>query len=241
MWRPTARANCPESRGPDFDFGSSAILVELPDGKRALIGGQKSGVVTAIDPDRRGEIIWQKREGGGGSLGGVQRGSATDGTKIYVAVSDAKVGVVAAGTPGAQSWAVNPNFAFLLDSKAGGGLHALKIDTGEEVWQRPHPGCNDAPGCSPAQSAAVSAIPGIVLSAGLDGHIRAYSADDGRIVWDEDTNSEYRTVNGVAARGGSIDGAGAVVVGGVVYVSSGSRFYGTMPGNVLLAYSVEGR
>ncbi len=237
----TARANCPEGRGPDFDFGSSAILVDLPGGKRALIGGQKSGVVTAVDPDRGGEIIWQKRVGKGGSLGGVQWGSAADGIRIYVAVSDAKVGIVAAGTQGAQPWAVNPNFAFLLDGKAGGGLHALRLDTGEEVWQTPHPGCDDVPGCSPAQSAAVSAFPGIVLSGGLDGHIRAYSAEDGRIVWDEDTKSEYRTVNGVAARGGSIDGAGAVVVGGVVYVTSGSRFYGTMPGNVLLAYTKASR
>src|ERR1041384_862255 len=39
--------------------------------------------------------------------------------------------------------------------------------------------------------------------------------------WDVDTKTEYRTVNGVAARGGSIDGPGAVVVGGTLYVSSG--------------------
>ena len=49
------------------------------------------------------------------------------------------------------------------------------------------------------------------------------------------------TVNGVAARGGSIDGPGAVVVGGTVYVNSGYSFFGTLPGNVLLAYSVDGR
>ena len=99
----------------------------------------------------------------------------------------------------------------------------------------------DVPGCSPAQSAAVTAIPGIVFSGGIDGHLRAYSAKDGRIVWDVDTKTEYRTVNGVAARGGSIDGPGAVVVGGTLYISSGSRFLGTLPGNVLLAYSVDGR
>jgi polyvinyl alcohol dehydrogenase (cytochrome) len=69
---------------------------------------------------------------------------------------------------------------------------------------------------------------------------RAYSANEGRIVWDLDTKTEYRTVNGVAARGGSIDGPGAVVVGGTLYISSGSRFFGTLPGNVLLAYSVDG-
>jgi polyvinyl alcohol dehydrogenase (cytochrome) len=80
-----------------------------------------------------------------------------------------------------------------------------------------------------------------VFSGGLDGHLRADSADDGRIVWDEDTKREYRTVNGVAARGGPMDGPGAVVVGGTLYVSSGYGLWGGTPGNVLLAYSLDGR
>jgi polyvinyl alcohol dehydrogenase (cytochrome) len=67
--------NCPEAKGPDMDFGSSAILVSLPSGRRALIAGQKSGVVTAVDPDRKGEVLWQTRVGRGSSLGGVQWGS----------------------------------------------------------------------------------------------------------------------------------------------------------------------
>jgi polyvinyl alcohol dehydrogenase (cytochrome) len=78
------------------------------------------------------------------------------------------------------------------------------------------------------------------LSGGLDGRLRAYSAGDGRIVWDVDTKGDYQTVNGVAAKGGSIDGGGAVVVDGMLYVSSGSGIFGGMPGNVLLAYSVDG-
>jgi polyvinyl alcohol dehydrogenase (cytochrome) len=55
--------NCPDAKGSDSDFGSSAILVSLRDGKRALIGGQKSGVVTAVDPDRSGAVLWQTRVG----------------------------------------------------------------------------------------------------------------------------------------------------------------------------------
>jgi polyvinyl alcohol dehydrogenase (cytochrome) len=66
------------------------------------------------------------------------------------------------------------------------------------------------------------------------------SSDDGRIVWDVDTKGEYRTVNGVAARGGSMDGPGPVVVGGMLYVNSGYGLWGGMPGNVLLSYSVDG-
>ena len=74
--RLTDKANCPDSNGPDFDFGSSPILVTLPHGRRALVAGQKSGVVSAVDPDRSGEILWQVRVGRGGGLGGIQWGSA---------------------------------------------------------------------------------------------------------------------------------------------------------------------
>jgi polyvinyl alcohol dehydrogenase (cytochrome) len=237
----TVTVNCPEANGPDYDFGSSALLAELPGGKRILIGAQKSGVVTALDPDRAGEIVWQKRVGNGGKLGGVQWGVAADQRNVYVAVSDVKIVVVPAGTPGAQAIANSSGRAFLLDAKTGGGLVALKLDTGEEVWRTPPPGCGEVPGCSPAQSAAVTAIPSVVFSGGLDGRIRAYSSEDGRILWDVDTKGEVRTVNGVAAHGGSIDGAGPVVVGGMLYVSSGSSAFGGAPGNVLLAYSVDGR
>jgi polyvinyl alcohol dehydrogenase (cytochrome) len=233
--------NCPAAKGPDFDFGSSAILVHLANGKRVLIAGQKSGVVTAVDPDRDGAVLWQTRVGAGGRLGGVQWGSAADGSKFYVAVSDSKYTLVSPDTPGSQELPFFPERAWLLDSKIGGGLHALKVETGEEVWHTPHPGCNDVPGCGPAQLAAVTAIPGIVFSGGIDGHMRAYSAQDGRIVWDVDTKGEYRTVNGVAARGGAIDGPGPVVVGGILYVPSGYGLWGGAPGNVLLAYSVDGR
>src|SRR5215217_9762747 len=102
------RTNCPRPNGPDHDFDSSAILNDLPGGKRALIAAQRSGVVTALDPDRGGAIIWQKEVGAGGRLGGVQWGMATDGSKPCVAVSDVRFNVVAAGTCGAQTSPVNP-------------------------------------------------------------------------------------------------------------------------------------
>jgi outer membrane protein assembly factor BamB len=236
-----AETNCPLANGPDYDFGSSAVLVDLPGGKRALIAAQKSGVVTAVDPDRRGEIIWQKKVGRGGRLGGVQWGVAADRSNVYVAVSDVRIETVAPGVPGARISPVNPKIAFLLDNEVGGGLHALNIATGKEIWETPNPGCNGVPGCSPAQSAAVTAIPGIVFSGGLDGHLRAYSAKDGHIVWDVDTKTGYQTVDGLTAHGGSIDGPGAVVVGGMLYLSSGYNYFGRTPGNVLLDFSVDGR
>jgi polyvinyl alcohol dehydrogenase (cytochrome) len=159
--------NCPNAKGPDYDFGSSAILVDLSDARRALVGAQKSGVVTALDPDRRGQALWQKRVGGGGALGGIEWGAAADTNNVYIAVSDVLPRVVPDGTPGSQKSFVAPSF--LLNSKMGGSLYALKLETGEQVWHAPHRGCNGVPGCSPAQSAAVTVIPGTVFSGGLDG------------------------------------------------------------------------
>ena len=86
------------------------------------------------------------------------------------------------------------------------------------MWKKPHPGCGERGACSPAQSAAVTAIPGVVFSGGLDGHLRAYASADGNIIWDIDTAQTYKTVNGVTANGGSLDGPGQVVVEGMVFV-----------------------
>jgi SAM-dependent methyltransferase len=86
---------------------------------------------------------------------------------------------------------------------------------------------------------ALSAIPGAVFSGSIDGHLRAFATTDGRLLWDFDTARDYTTVNGVAAKGGSLDGAGAVIVDGMVFVSSGYPRFGGMPGNVLLAFGRE--
>src|SRR5262249_61409254 len=80
--------NCPDERGPDFDFGSSPILRELPGGKRVLVCGQKSGVVWGLDPDNRGKILWQTRLGQGSALGGVGLGPTPGMEKGLVCFSD---------------------------------------------------------------------------------------------------------------------------------------------------------
>jgi polyvinyl alcohol dehydrogenase (cytochrome) len=231
------KGNCPQAGGPDLDFGASPILVTLGNGKRALIAAQKSGVVHALDLDENGAILWQRTIGRGGTLGGIQWGAAADERKVYVALSDIRIRRVSEGTPGAQP---ARGTTLLLDPRAGGGLYALSLETGEVAWHTRHPGCGETPGCSPAQSAAVTVIPGVVFSGGLDGHLRAYDAADGRTIWDVDTKGNYETVNGKTARGGSIDGPGPVVVDGMLYVNSGYAVFGGMPGNVLLAFSVGG-
>ena len=227
--------NCPEAKGPDLDFGASPMLVNLPDGKRALIAGQKSGMVHAVDPDQQGEVLWQKRIGKGGIAGGVEWGSATDGQNVYVALSDmARRRPAEAG--GGNKTIFGGYGAY--DPGVGGGLFALRASDGERVWQTPAPPCGDRKGCSPAQSAAVTVIPGVVFSGDLGGRLRAYSTKTGAILWEVETAHDFDTVNGVKASGGAMDGPGPVIVGGTLYVNSGYGFNGGIPGNVLLAFSV---
>lgn len=225
-------SNCPKARGPDLDFGSSSILQKLPDGKRVLVAGQKSGMVYAIDPDNKGKRLWEQRAGKGGIAGGVQWGPAADSEFMYVAVSD--IGMTLTKDPELGTIA-------LLDSKVGGGIHAYRLANGEKVWSTPPPGCGDRKNCSPAQSAAISVIPGVVFSGSEDSHMRAYSTKDGKVIWDHNAAQEYKTVNGVKANGGSFDASGPTIVNGIVYMNSGYGQFGGLAGNVLLAFSVDGK
>jgi polyvinyl alcohol dehydrogenase (cytochrome) len=225
-------SNCPKAKGPDLDFGSSSILRKLPDGKRVLLAGQKSGVVYAIDPDNGGKLLWEQRAGKGGLAGGIQWGPAADNELMYVAVSD--IGLTPTSDPERGTVPV-------LDPKVGGGISAFRLQTGEKVWFVPPPGCGDRKNCSPAQSAAISVIPGVVFSGSVDSHLRAYSAKDGKVLWDYDAAQEYKTVNGVKANGGSFDSSGPTIVDGILYTNSGYAQFGGLGGNVLLAFSVDGK
>jgi polyvinyl alcohol dehydrogenase (cytochrome) len=214
------RVNCPEKAGPDHDFSSSPILTIAADGRRVLLAGQKSGALYGLNPES-GELIWKTQAGDGGVLGGIEWGFATDGSVTFVSLSGA------------------------FEKKAGeaGGLIAVNVVDGKTRWSAPPPtnGCSGRTGCSTAQPAAVTAIPGVVFSGSLDGHLRAYEMATGRVTWDLDTAREFETVNGIPARGGSLNGPGATVAGGMLFVSSGYGSLGFMPGNVLLAFSVDGR
>ena len=226
-----SKASCPEENGPDLDLGASPILVKAANGKRVLLTSQKSGVAHGIDPDNQGAVLWETRIGKGSPLGGIQWGSASDGKNMYAALSDIAFIDMEFGT--GKKLKLNP--------KGGGGLFALDVLTGKKVWAAPPADCGDRPNCSPAQSAAVSAIPGVVFSGAVDGHLRAYSTRDGKVIWDFDTAREFSTVNGLTAKGGSMDGPGPAIAGGMVFVSSGYGSWGGMPGNVLLAFSPDGR
>jgi polyvinyl alcohol dehydrogenase (cytochrome) len=209
--------NCGERAGPDFDFGASPVLARLVSGRELIVAGQKSGVAYALDPDKKGEQVWRYRAGGGSGLGGIQWGIAADGERVYIPVAE-------------------------IYSPTPGGLHAVDLVTGKRVWYAPPetPICGK-PGraCSGAQFSAVTSIPGIVFSPSNDGAVRAHSTRDGSVIWTFDTNREFPTLNGLRAKGGSMNGPAPVVAGGIVYVSSGYGVFGLRPGNVLLAFGVD--
>lgn len=218
MARSSNHANCPLGPSPDFDYGSSPVLTELPGGRRMLVAAAKSGVAHGFDPDRQGEVAWDHALGSGGFDEGVIWGPGSDGQKMYVALD------TVAGNP----------------SRQGGGLFALDLATGKTLWSTPAPACGDRKPCVPAHIAAVSVMPGVVFAGSVDGFMRAYSAADGKILWDYDTMRDFETVNGVPARGGSIGGGGAAIAEGMMFTNSGySHHGGVAPGNVLLAFAIE--
>ena len=212
---PNRSETCPEVLGPDFDFGSNPILRTLADGRDILTVGQKSGIAWALDPDREGRVLWQSRVGKGSAGGGVQFGPAADDDSAYFATADAFAGGDA------------------------GGLTAVRLATGEQRWST-RPPCPEGRPCAPAQPAAVSVIPGVVFWGTLDGVMRAYSTDDGRIIWEYDSAQEYTAVNGVPTKGGALNGPGPTIVDGMLFMNSGySAIGGNAPGNALLAFGID--
>ena len=215
------KTNCPKDPFIDADFGNSGILRSLANGKRILVISDKGGTVYGVDPDQQGKILWKQKIAAGGVNGGTMWGGASDENGVaYIGVSD-----FTAGKP-----------------EVGGGLVALELATGEKLWTTPapKPTCLAIPGCSSAQPAPVTVIPGVAFLGSWDGHIRAYETAKGAIIWDFDTAREFESVNGVKAHGGSINSMAPVVAGGSLYITSGYSG-AAMPGNVLLAFSIDSK
>ena len=187
-------------------------------GRDLIVIGQKSGIGWALDPDKQGAVVWQYRAGQGSALGGMEWGSAADAERAYFPVAD-------------------------VNGPQAGQLHAVRLDTGERVWMaagaRNACGERGAAAARRAILAAISVMPGVVFVGSNDGGVRGYSTKDGSIIWEFDTNREFETVNGVAAKGASINGPGPVIADGMVYINSGYGSLGGRAGNVLLAFGVE--
>lgn len=198
-----------------MDIGNSPILVTLPGGKRALLGGTKSADVFALDPDNQGTLLYRVNAAGGpinvtgrAARGSIVWGGATDGQRIYYGAGAA-------------------------------GLVALTPEAGEVAWSFTGPPLT-AGARGVGLGAAPTLIPGVVFEGAGDGRLFAVSSTTGKLLWQFNTRQEFKTVNDVMAHGGAIASSGAVVVDGMVFVGSGYAITdGATAGNVLLAFGLD--
>jgi len=161
--------------GPDFDFGSSAILTRAADGRELLLAGQKSGVVWASRSTKKGEVVWQTRVGVGGTNGGVQWGMATDGQR---GVRD-DIGCEAFAAD--QYCGSAPLHSRSENGRRADGAARCGWETGVECEGDVLSG-RRAIGLQPSQPGAVTEIPGVLFATSTDGHIRAHSVEDGKVL-----------------------------------------------------------
>ncbi len=220
---PVPTDNCPKDLGVDYDFGSSPVLVSAPSGGRLLLATPKSGDVIALDPDRKGAVVWRLNvsEKPAPNNGEIAFGGSTDSRRIYLALEDGNFVAVDLAT-GKRAWTTQLESLDNLGAPTANGENRTKA------------------GLRFGQSAAVTGIPGAVFTGGWDGILRALSTEDGKVLWQFNTVQEFTTVNGVAAKGGSMGGPGPTVANGMLYVGSGyANVGGGMPGNVLLAFAAK--
>ena len=216
--------NCPEEDGPDYDQSSSPLIATLESGEAIVIAGQKDGTVFAIDWETGAKKLWETKLGRGSIQGGVHFGMALAGNTVYVPINDMND---------------TRNGQWLDPAKAKPGIAALNAATGELLWQHVQADtCGEARElCDPGISAPVTALEDAVIAGHLDGVIRIYSEADGSVLWEFDTTGSFETVNGVAASGGGMSGAGAAVGAGHVVMNSGYGLYFHEPGNALLIFA----
>lgn len=201
--------NCVEKTGPDWDYSASPNLATLPDGRTVIIASPKQAMVRALDPDHKGATIWEQDIARGTGGGG--------GETVFGGAVDGQT--------------------IYYGLHYGNGVVAMDLATGVEKWFKPFHS-PEAMGTHTGVVAAVSLIPGVLFVAGMDGVLRAISPTDGSPIWEFNTAQEFKTVNGVAAKGGSIGAGGPTIANGMVFVGSGYvGFQNGVPGNVLLAFA----
>jgi polyvinyl alcohol dehydrogenase (cytochrome) len=201
--------NCPPHLGPDWDVPMSPMLAQLEDGRSLVVFSMKPGDLLALDVDKQGAVAWRDDHVKSGSTPSRFRGPIWGG-------------------------ALDGHYAYV--GCAANGIGAVALTDGVQKWCAPLDTGTDP---KVSYSAAVTAIPGVLLVGGSDGSLWALSTDDGHTLWKYQTAMPFQTVNGVPAHGGSIVSAGATVAAGMVFVGSGYGVVAETPGNVLLAFGVQ--
>lgn len=209
----------------DVDFGASPILAKRPDGSDVVLAGQKSGTLWALDPDKKGEVVWSEQFGTGSPSGGIHWGIAYDGERVYAPI----------------------NRAYPTNTENGPekpGIHAVDVMTGKRIWtfaaQADCSGdrkervrsCESRVGLS----GAPTAVDEVVVQGSIDGFLRVFDSKSGELLFQFNAAQDFDSVNGITARGGSIDNATIVASNGLLLVSSGYGLFNETPGNVLLAF-----
>jgi polyvinyl alcohol dehydrogenase (cytochrome) len=197
--------------GPDYDFGSGANLFTDNSGRQLLGAGEKSGQYHALNPDT-GAVVWSVQAGVGGTGGGIEFGSAVDGNRVYVAISNSDNQPNGFNTTGGL-WAA-------LDAANGSPLwHKLDpiMDTtaGFPRWGHDFGQVTVANGVVFATSTGgppIPASPGFPGAPGYAGGFFALDASSGQILWSF-TKDQDPSIGGV--------NAGAAVVDGTVYWGGG--------------------
>lgn len=214
--------NCPPdySINKDWDFGAALMLAQRSDGSELVLGGQKNGVVWALNPDN-GELVWDTKVGPGGAMGGIHWAMAFDGTRVF-APNNLSTGPTADG--------------------AAPGLHALDVNNGNILWSYLHQAtCTEERkqqlrNCeNTGMSAATLLVDGAVIQGSNDGYVKIFDAQRGEPLFSFDTARPFDTLNGVEAKGGAIDNFSIWAANGLLFVQSGYGLMG-VPGNVLLAF-----
>ncbi len=214
--------NCPAEHGPDYDVAASVLLVPTAEYGDVLVAGQKSGLVFGLDPVT-GQILWQVRLGHGGTQGGVHFGMAAEGQHVFVGIND---------------MADTGDGRIYDPALRGAGLHALDAATGRVLWRalaQPRD-CGGRDYCDPGISAAVTALPGVVIAGRLDGLLQAYDAANGKVIWSFDTLQQVSTITGKTAAGGAISGPGVAIGEGYLVTNTGYGMYKHMAGALLLVF-----
>jgi len=208
--------NCPKVVGPDWDIPMSPLLINSARPTSLLVFGTKSGDILALDPDKRGKIVWRVNP---------ENADAAKDTASSNGI----------GTRG-PVWGAASDDGYAYVGSSAGGVAAVRLTDGERRWQSP---LNSTAGRKVPHSAAVTIIPGILFVAGSDGKVWALSSVDGQALWSFETARSFETVNSVPAHGGSIVSAGPTVAGGMLFVGSGYGVVNDSPGNVLLAFGLQ--
>lgn len=218
----TFLVNGPSSGGPDWDFGSSAILFQTSingTARQVLGAGQKSGVYWALNPDT-GNVLWNTPVGPGGHLGGIHWGSAVDGQNVYVPVNDETGVAYTLGGSGAQAG----------QQTTVGSWAALDPSTGAIKWQVANPAMTAPTGNGTSVNGPVSTVNGLLFGGSMDANGTMFALDGktGNVLWSFQSGA---TVYG-----------GPAISKGVVYWGNGypnARLRFGTPGGTLYAFQAQ--